>query len=87
MQITHSSIIRSDKIKKMASYTNEEYYHMLMALGECQGQPYVAARRYQELHPNRARYPSADVILGAARRLYETGSVLPNKKDCGRLQM
>jgi len=86
MQITHSSIIRSDKIKKMASYTNEEYYHMLMALGECQGQPYVAARRYQELHPNRARYPSADVILGAARRLYETGSVLPNKKDCGRLR-
>jgi len=70
----------------MASYTSEEYYHMLMALGECQGQPYVAARRYQELYPNRARYPSAAVILGAARRLYETGSVLPNKKDCGRLR-
>jgi len=64
----------------MVSYTSEEYYHMLMALGECQGQPCVAARRYQELYPNRARYPSVAVILEAARRLYETGSVLPNKK-------
>lgn len=70
----------------MAQYTNEEYYDMLMALGECQGQPYVATRRYQELYPNRARHPSATVILGAAQRLFETGSVLPKKQDCGRLR-
>jgi hypothetical protein len=68
----------------MAAYTNEEYYDMLMALGECQGQPYVAARRYEELYPNRARHPTALTIIGASQRLYETGSVLPRKKDCGR---
>lgn len=66
------------------AYTNEEYYDMLMALGECHGQHYVAARRYAELYPNRARHPSANVILRAAQRLHESGSVLPNKKDCGR---
>lgn len=65
-------------------YTNEEYYDMLMALGECHGQYYVAARRYAELYPNRARHPSAPVILRAAQRLYETGNVLPNMHDTGR---
>ncbi|XP_026829624.1 uncharacterized protein LOC113562960 [Ooceraea biroi] len=65
------------------AYTNEEYY-MLMALGECHGQYHVAARRYAELYPNRARHPSPRVILGAAQRLYETGSVLTNKHDTGR---
>lgn len=59
---------------------------MLMALGECQGQPYVAERRYQELYPNRARHPSAAVILRTAQRLHESGSVLPRKRDCGRLR-
>lgn len=68
----------------MAAYTNEEYYDMLMALGECQGQYHVAARRYAELYPNRARHPSHNIILGAAQRLFETGSVLPRKKDTGR---
>jgi hypothetical protein len=68
----------------MAAYTNEEYYDMLMALGECHGQYHVAARRYAELYPNRARHPSAPVILRAAQRLYETGSVLPNKYEAGR---
>ena len=68
----------------MVQYTNEEYYDMLMALGECQGQQYVAARRYAELYPHRARHPPANVILGAAQRLYETGTVLPRKRDCGR---
>ncbi|RLU25143.1 hypothetical protein DMN91_003235 [Ooceraea biroi] len=68
----------------MAAYTNEEYYDMLMALGECQGQYHVAARRYAELYPNRARHPRPNVILAAAQRLYETGSVLPKKKDTGR---
>jgi hypothetical protein len=67
-----------------ATYTNEEYYDMLMALGECQGQHYVAARRYAELFPNRARHPSAEVILRAALRLRESGSVLPNKKNYDR---
>ncbi|EFN71569.1 hypothetical protein EAG_12777, partial [Camponotus floridanus] len=42
-----------------------------------------AARRYAELYPNR-RHPSGHVILGAAQRLYDTGSVLPNKHDTGR---
>ncbi|XP_024880469.1 uncharacterized protein LOC112460152 [Temnothorax curvispinosus] len=65
-------------------YTNEEYYDMLMALGECHGQYYVAARRYAELYPNRARHPSAPVILRAAQRLHETGNVLPNMHDTGR---
>jgi len=68
----------------MAAYSNEEYYDMLMALGECQGQYYTAARRYAELYPNRARHPRASVILEAAQRLFETGSVLPKKKDTGR---
>lgn len=68
----------------MARYTNEEYYDMIMAHGECQGQPYFAARRYAELYPHRARHPSANVILATAQRLYETGSVLPKKKHCGR---
>jgi len=68
----------------MATYSNEEYYDMLMALGECQGQYYTAARRYAELYPNRARHPRASVILGAAQRLFETGSVLPKKNDTGR---
>ena len=68
----------------MAAYTNEEYYDMLMALGECHGQYHVAARRYAELYPNRARHPSAPVILRAAQRLHETGSVLPDKHDTGR---
>jgi len=45
---------------------------------------YVAARRYAELYPNRARHPSAPVILRAAQRLFETGSVLVNKHDTGR---
>jgi len=62
------------------AYTNEEYYDMLMALGECHGQYHVAVRRYTELYPNRARHPSAAVILPAAQRLYETGSVLLNKQ-------
>lgn len=66
------------------AYTNEDYYDMLMALGECHGQYYVAARRYAELYPNRARHPSAAVILRAAQRLYETGNVLPNMHDAGR---
>ncbi|EZA49251.1 hypothetical protein X777_12491 [Ooceraea biroi] len=57
---------------------------MLMALGECNGQHNVAARRYVELYPNRPRHPSARVILGAAQRLYETRNVLPNKHDTGR---
>ncbi|EZA48617.1 hypothetical protein X777_13627, partial [Ooceraea biroi] len=61
-----------------------EYYDMLMTLGECHGQYHVAARRYAELYPNRARHPSPRVILGAAQRLYETGSVLTNKHDTGR---
>lgn len=68
----------------MASYTNEEYYDMIMALGECGGQPYVASRRYAELYPNRERHPRGSVILEAAQRLYETGNVLPKKKDTGR---
>jgi len=68
----------------MTAYSNEEYYDMLMALGECQGQYYTAARRYAELYPNRARHPRASVILGAAQRLFETGSVLPKKNDTGR---
>lgn len=68
----------------MAAYTNAEYYDMLMVLGECQGQYYVAARRYAELYPNRIRHPRPNVILQAAQRLYETGSVLPTKKDTGR---
>jgi len=67
----------------MATYTNEEYYDMLMALGVCHGQYYAAARRYVE-YPNRERHPSTPVILGAAQRLRETGSVLPNKHDTGR---
>ncbi|XP_018360980.1 PREDICTED: uncharacterized protein LOC108759830, partial [Trachymyrmex cornetzi] len=66
------------------AYTNQEYYDMLMALGECHGQYHAAARRYAELYPNRARHPSARVILRAAQRLYETGSVLVNKHDGGR---
>ncbi|EZA55351.1 hypothetical protein X777_04866 [Ooceraea biroi] len=66
------------------AYTNEEYYDMLMALGECHGQYHVAARRYTELYPNRARHPSARVILRAAQRLHETSSVLANKHDTGR---
>jgi len=69
---------------EMATYTNEEYYDMLMALGECHGQHHAAARTYVELYPNRERHPSAPVILGAAQRLHETGSVLPNKHDTGR---
>lgn len=68
----------------MARYSNEEYYDMLMAFGECHGQHNVAARRYAELYPNRQRHPSAAVILGAAQRLYETGNVFPNKRDTGR---
>ena len=68
----------------MAAYTNEEYYDMIMVLGECQGQYYVAARRYAELYPNRARHPRPDVILAAAQRLYETGSVLQKRKEGGR---
>jgi len=62
---------------------NEEYFDMFMALGECHGQYYVAARRYAELYPNRARHPSAPVILRAAQILFETGSVLVNKHDTG----
>jgi len=46
----------------MAAYSNEEYYDMLMTLGGCQGQYYVAARRYAELYPNRARHPKASII-------------------------
>ncbi|XP_018368776.1 PREDICTED: uncharacterized protein LOC108764871 [Trachymyrmex cornetzi] len=72
------------KDQEMAAYSIEEYYDMLMALGECHGQQYIAARRYVELYPNRARHPHASVILEAAERLYETGSVLPKKKDAGR---
>lgn len=68
----------------MARYTNEEYYDMLMALGECHGEYHVAARRYAELYPDRARHPSAAVILRAAQRLHETGNVLPNNHDAGR---
>lgn len=68
----------------MASYTIEEYYDMIMALGASNGQHYVAARRYAELYPNRARHPIPDVILGAAQRLFETGNVLPKKYDVGR---
>lgn len=68
----------------MAAYTSEEYYGMMMALGECHGQVAVAARRYAELYPARARHPSAPVILATAQRLYETGSVLPKKQDTGR---
>lgn len=66
------------------AYTNEEYYDMLMALGECHGQYHVAARRYAELYPHRERHPLGSVILRAAQRLYETGSVLSNKHDTGR---
>lgn len=62
----------------------EEYYDMLMALGECQDQYYIAVRRYAELYPNRARYPRFSVILEEAQRIYETGSVLPKKNDSGR---
>jgi len=68
----------------MARYTNGEYYDILMALGECHEEHYVAARRYAELYPNRPRHPMAATILGAAQRLYETGNVLPNKHDVGR---
>jgi hypothetical protein len=67
----------------MAAYTNEEYYDMLMALGECHGQYYVAARKYAELYPNRLRQPRPSIILEAAQRLYETGSVLLKKRDPG----
>ena len=68
----------------MATFGNQEYYDMIMALGECHGQYHVAARRYAELYPNRERHPSAAVILRAAQRLYETGSTLPNKRETGR---
>jgi len=68
----------------MTTYTNEEYYDMLMALGVCHEQCYAAARRYVELYPNRKRHPSAPIILGAVQRLRETGSVLSNKHDTGR---
>jgi len=74
------SIIRDE----MATYTNEEYYDMMMVLGECQGQHYVAARRYAELYPDRERHPRPEVILAAAQRLHETGSVLQKRKDVGR---
>ncbi|KAL6416652.1 hypothetical protein ACFW04_013270 [Cataglyphis niger] len=39
----------------MTAYTNEEYYDMLMALGECHGQYHVTARRYAESYPNRIK--------------------------------
>ncbi|KAL6417350.1 hypothetical protein ACFW04_012808 [Cataglyphis niger] len=67
----------------MAVYTSQEYYDMLMVLGECHVQQNHAARRYVELYPNR-RHPSGHVILAAAQRLYDTGNVLPNKHDTGR---
>ena len=57
---------------------------MLMTLTECHGSHNAAARRYMELYPNRARHPSAAVILATAQRLHETGSCLPNKHDTGR---
>ncbi|KAL6418950.1 hypothetical protein ACFW04_014161 [Cataglyphis niger] len=68
----------------MIAYTNEEYYDMLMALGECHGQYHVAARRYAESYPNRIKHLSVGGILRAAQRLYETGSILSNKHDTGR---
>jgi len=55
-----------------------------MALSECHGQCYVAARRYAELYANRARHPRSSVILKAAERLHKTRSVLSKKKDIGR---
>ncbi|KAL6421253.1 hypothetical protein ACFW04_013668 [Cataglyphis niger] len=67
----------------MAAYTSQEYYDMLMALGECHEQQNHAARRYAELYPNQ-RHPSGHVILAATQRLYDTNNVLPNKHDTGR---
>ena len=76
----HLLIIYQDDM----AYINEECYDMLIVLGKYQGQHYPAARRYAELYPNLQRYPSAAVILQVIQRLYETGSVLPNKHDVGR---
>ncbi|EZA55315.1 hypothetical protein X777_05157 [Ooceraea biroi] len=63
----------------MAAYTNEEYYDMLMALGECQGQHYVAARRYAELkktdcgrHRERRNLRNVETVLRAVEQEPET---------------
>jgi len=56
-----SSIVKA-KNQEMAAYSNDEYYDMLMALSECHGQHYVAAKRYIELYSNRARHSHASKL-------------------------
>ena len=69
------------------NYSSSEYADMVQCLDWAGGNAAHAARRYSQLHPQRNRFPSARVIECAARRLRETGDILPHRGENGGPQL
>jgi hypothetical protein len=67
----------------MAQYSISEYADMHLVYGECLSNSHEAMRRYAERFPNR-RHPNRKTFEAVARRLRETGSVLPKGNEIGR---
>lgn len=67
----------------MAGYTPREYSEMIKLYCQNGCVAAIAARAYAEANPNAPAKPTGKTIQRAWMRLVETGSVMPNKKECG----
>lgn len=67
----------------MPVYHAQDYYEMIRLYFINGEQAAPAAVQYANLHPNQ-RHPTPNTIVGAIRRLRETGNVLPNNNNGGR---
>lgn len=63
-------------------YTYEEYADIHLIYGEARGNARAAARLYRDKFPNR-RHPHYSTFIEIHRRLRETGTFKPNKRNCG----
>ncbi|KAK0167674.1 hypothetical protein PV328_012442, partial [Microctonus aethiopoides] len=67
----------------MAGYAPRDYAEMIRFYCQNDCVAAVAARAYAAAYPNAAAKPTGKTIQRAWSRLVETGSVMPNKKECG----
>lgn len=61
------------------SYTQDEYFEMLMAYAKANRDPLSAARRYAQENPNAARQPGPKVFQNLIKRLKTHGNIMPIK--------
>lgn len=64
------------------SYTNEEYFEMLLLYGKCDRNAAATVREYEARFPDR-RQPDQHVILRLAHRARTTGHFIPGRTGAG----